>query len=561
MAINNNDDDSFQPFEFGRTLSIVLSRDLYSNPNVGIREILSNIYDQYLHKDARDSPYFMKAFIEVDSLHHTLRVIDYATGIEDVILFKLIGSNIAGKTVGDKRSTVQNPDEDIIGQFHVGKASFPSLSKSDTGIVVKFESISKNEGIRLAMIKRPIEGGDFEIGWDKTYASKFPADLAHLARKEKQIGLSVQIENVLDEFLNVRHIKAIVAKQFGLLIKLKGFKIYIRDTATSDSDEFVQIHPPADLNTDGIETTQVLPNGSHPFSHRLMPCEKPRFENIDLYVKWIWITSFRHPGRKVTGLVNDNKIHLVANREKPKIDDTYDAFKAKFTELVAKRFDKEGEDKRSRRLKSTKELLHRFKNMLNVVQELYQKEPLVLSGISNDLSQIKGQIERDPNQVEAWVKETKKKLTKEGGKPEEGPIIPIGPHKKRKKGKRKRRSGTDGNMPSAEEGGEHDILRGVTTGERPETGPIEPSLNIISKDIGTERPLTYMERANLLYLNTDQPAMLTILQLPKKEKDAALSPFMAEALAEFVTRLRDKPTSIEEYRQMINDIYTRSFTE
>jgi hypothetical protein len=68
-----------------------------------------------------------------------------------------------------------------------------------------------------------------------------------------------------------------------------------------------------------------------------------------------------------------------------------------------------------------------------------------------------------------------------------------------------------------------------------------------------------MVNAHLLYLNKDQPATYGILMMQKHYRQTSLGPFMAEALAEYITRNRVTPTSISEYRQMVNDIYTKSF--
>lgn len=549
-------DNNFEPFDYGRSLSIILSRDVYSNPKVAIREVLTNIYDQFLHEAAANSMHFNEAYVEINPIAKTIRIYDYATGIENVEEFKIIGSNRGGKVVGSRISTVKNPDEDVIGQFHIGKAAFPSLSNREIGRVVKFESNNGKEGIRLAMMIRKIEGGDdFEIGWDKQYSSRFPKELAHLARKEKEIGLSIEIEDVKKEFLKIETVKEIIAKQFGLLIRIKGFKIFIRDVTKTTTDQFEQILASQELETKGASILQVSEDSSHVLTHRFVPSEKPAFENIDLYIKWIYITSFRLP-YKVKGWYNDNKTRLIANREKPRIDDIFDAAKDKLTSYIAANFEKEGKTN-TVRIKGLNRLEKIVKNMLKIVQNDYATDPIVLSGVLDEVSNIKGQIETDPHKRGGWQRRNDMQLVSEGGDPNGEPIIPIGKGKKRKGGKRTTGS-ADSHLASGIEGGDHPALVGVSTNDRPKTGNIDPSFRIDPKDIGADKPLTYMERANLLYLNTDQPAINGILSMPKGMREAALSPLLAEAVAEFMVRFRHTPTNIDQYRAIVTEIYTKS---
>ena len=226
--------------------------------------------------------------------------------------------------------------------------------------------------------------------------------------------------------------------------------------------------------------------------------------------------------------------------------------------------------KRDPKLKGVKDLTKLFANMIKQAMELYQRDPIMLQGVFSEISDIKGEIlDNDKNHLDK--KDKKKGLISRLGEgidseSEDDPhgeiVVPIGTKRKRGRGKGKgSKGGKRSTWITDPDGIQREYLTPIVDQDpnRPPTGPIKPTLVIEDKEIGIDKPITYMEKASHLILNKSQPATYGILMMQKHYRQTSLGPFMAEALAEFIVRNRQTPTSIIEYRQMVNDLYTRVF--
>jgi len=550
--------NDFKPFDYGRSMSIFLSDYMYTTPEVSVREMISNARDQYLDESTFNKPNHNKVFIIVDPLRKKFRLVDYATGIINPD-FQMMGSNTLGKIVGSRISTVENPDEEMIGQFHVGKASFAKMSTVAEGPVVSFYSNNGKEGLILQMLIRNTDIGK-ELGWeDPPY--RLPPKLIHEAREEREIGLTVEVHDVIDKLLRVSYVKRVVGEQFGILLSRKHLHVFVKD-GTAPNAEWDKVKASSDLDCTREEKLNL--DRDHFMSHCLSVDEKPPYDNIKICVKHVFIKSIHVP-YKVKGWINYNRLRLNGPRDAFLTDDRHDEMMKYFSPLLDERFEKQ-HNNRDPKPKGLKDLTKLFGKMIKQVIELYDRDPLILSGVFNDHSDMKGNIlDTNKNKIENLHKQNGPiSPTGKGneGEPIEGEILIPVPRKRGKRGKGKGR-GTGGGDETTwqideENGKEREYFTGALEEQRPQTGPIEPVFRIEDREIGIEKPITYMENPMLLILNPSQPAMYGILRMQDHYRQTSLAPFMAEALAEFITRNRQTPTSIVEYRQMVNDIYTSS---
>jgi hypothetical protein len=381
----------FEPFDYGRSMSIFLSDYMYTTPEVAIREMIANARDQYLHKDTFTRPHHNEIYVVIDPIHETFRCIDYATGILDINEFKLMGSNRMGKQVGDRLPTVENPDPEMIGQFHVGKASFAKMSYLNEGNVVSFYSNSGKEGHILQMLIQNTEIGK-ELGWEDPI-SRLPSNLAHQARPENESGpgLSVQIHKVTPKLLDIKYVSKTISDQFGILLSRRQLKIFIkaRNVPSSDpSEKWRRIFAPGDLKCD--TEAKLLLDNDHIMTHCLQPEEKPPHENIRLYIKHIYITSIHVP-YKVKGWINYNRLRLNGPRDGFLSDDRSEEMFKHLIPYLDSNYEKQ-DTRKGPKPKDLKDLTKLFEKMVEQVLLLYERDPIMLKGTYQELSKIKGRI-------------------------------------------------------------------------------------------------------------------------------------------------------------------------
>jgi hypothetical protein len=544
------DDDFFEPAEYGDTLGDFIAKEMNRRVETGIREGITNIRDQYKDKSTQKHEGYMCAYIAVNKLRRTIKFIDYATGIINEVDFKRF-LNDAGykKQVGDIVSTMDNPDDEIGGLFHVGKSSFAKMSRTEDGTVCIFRSNNGEKGLILPMkIRGPV------LGWGEP--SRYPKEHAHLAREE--IGLTVEVLDVVDELLNINHLETLISKWFGILIS-RGFKIFLKDE-TIDNAEWMPVSAPKDLKTDGEvhRDPELLQSNEKYISYRLTENLKPLHLNIDVYKNHIHVTSI-HVDYCVNGWINvpwrftPSKEEFHTSGPQAKL---YTEGRDLFEKFCANHFERQHGD--IKKITFQKDMNRELSKMLEACLKTFEKDPIFLSGLYDPKSKIFGLLDEDPNKKkkdELILKENQE-LTKDGGNKNGDPVIPIG---EGNRGGGGRWDGT-GEYPSIKDGGTHDVLTVDDTKpkDRPRTGPIKIEAQFIPDDLGDRKPVCQMGEGRIMYINTSRPITERILKMPIMQRLAMLKPMMAEALVEFIIKDRRITPTIAEYRLMISDLLAAS---
>jgi hypothetical protein len=318
--------EDFEPFKYGRSMSVLIGKKLYTSPSVAIREMAVNAWDQYQHESARNKP--KEFFISLNPIVRSLKAYDNATGIVvPMDHFKMMGAvdPRGGKVVGDQTSTYTKPHETIVGQWHLGKASYTKMSEREEGKVVTFSSNNGNEG----NIECLVVNAYGEIGWGKSYT--YPQENAHIAKQE--IGMAIEVVDVVPELLKIRGVMDTLRRDLGILISRHGFKVWIRDV--TKGEEYKLITPPKDLDTKGEIHNQpeLLQSNGKYISYCLKRVDNPKWDNVDIYVKYVYIKSI-HVHNKVVGWINYNSLNLNLARDGFEIDDVYKEAMDKFTKFV-----------------------------------------------------------------------------------------------------------------------------------------------------------------------------------------------------------------------------------
>ena len=271
----------------------IITKDMYTNPDVAVREMISNAIDAYGKTPDKE------IFITIDSLRGTFKLVDNATGITVTL------EEFEEFSIGRHDVVIGK-----IGHFHVGKASFLKMSNKKEGEIVTFRSNNGQEGI-VTHLSRFDDSG--EVFWDDR-PFRYPAEQAHLARPgEKLLGMTVEVVDIIDELRNINVLKRLIAKWFGILIT-RGLKIYIRDLAV-DSTKWELVNKPNGLDTNETHRTQelLLSTGTY-VSHCLKHDPKPKWDNIDVYVEHVYIKP-THVDNYVTGWINCDSFQLNTARD------------------------------------------------------------------------------------------------------------------------------------------------------------------------------------------------------------------------------------------------------
>jgi hypothetical protein len=531
----------FEPFKYGRSMSVLIAKKLYTSPFVAIREMAVNAWDQYQHESARNKP--KEFFITLNPIVRSLDAYDNATGIvvpmDD---FKLIAADdpMGGKVVGNQKSTYNQPHETIVGQWHIGKASYIKMSERKEGKVVTFSSNNGKEG-NIECLTVMSNG---EIGWGKSFT--YPQENAHLAKQE--IGMAVQVVDVVPELLKIRSVSDSLRRDLGILIARYGFKVFIRDK--SQGEEYKPITPPNDLDTKGEVHDQPeleQRNGKY-ISHCLKRVEKPKWDNIDIYVKYVYIKSI-HVDRKVTGWINYNAFNLNLARDGFENDEVYNEAMEKFNKFIAANYEPLDSDKKRGKLQGEKELNEAFAKMLEKVPNLFPSDPLQLSGNQSD-SGTAGEV-KEGGRNKNWIKQENCKIVENAGDPEESRIIAIG------QGSGLDIRGGKGSAKGIEPDGKSTVIRQTDNDKKARIGPVKPRPKTVEGD-AEDKPMVFMPDDTVLMLNTSWAAMRHLLYKIKVDRRIEiLKPLMAEAVVEHITKKRPE-ISVPEYRQMVSQLVDQS---
>lgn len=278
---------------------------MYKNPFAWVREVVANIYDQAKHPDANGAE--PVARIYVHRLRKEIRVIDDLTGIKDIDDFTSVGTETAdrksGKVLGDRVSSYENIDPEIIGQKHMGKLSCMAACVGGKESTEYYSNNGRN-GHYLHC--------DCD-GWEP-FEYDLPFKIIDRAEALPHPGLKVVMTDVRDECLNINAIVKQASKYFAILLSKKKIQIFVYDVDKDNKE--TEVHKPEGFETKGEETHPSLEmsKGGN-VRVNLTPLDTPSFtHNIDVYHKEIWVCT-RKVAYLVKGYENWDGHELVITRD------------------------------------------------------------------------------------------------------------------------------------------------------------------------------------------------------------------------------------------------------
>lgn len=546
MATTNKPNNGvFSPATYGDGVGIFIAKYIYTDPKVGVREVISNGADEYLNPDTHKYENYNCIYITINSLRRTFKCVDYAGGIKDIEDFKkFFRDKEPSKQVGDTISTLSNPDDNMIGYWHAGKASFLKMSRTTEGEIVYFRSNNGESGDVLIMMLH----GE-AVGW-KTPISHYEKEYMHLAKPE--LGLTVEATNIVDDLLDLTQLIKDISKWFGIRIA-RGLKIFIRDEAIEGSG-WIRIDKPEDLDThEDLRTPELLLSNGKYITHHLTEIQKPKWNNIDIYVKHVYIKSI-HIERKVHGWINCNSFQLNGPRDgfDTGIGTMYSEGCEKLVKYINDNFEAiESKAPKLTHEKDMNELLLKYLLKANI----FEQEPICLSGSIDKDSKLKGEIKQGEGELGKWERKTDQKITNTGGNDDK--VIVFA--KNKREIPRKPPGPCPGNPddtkdnPTYEDGG-NKIIATRTDIPREQRGPIKPNANVNLGPLGEEGPISKLQTSSQLVLNEDRPVVNRIMKMPLKQMLSALGPLIVEAIAEFA--LQGSRPTVEEYRKKCADLYS-----
>ena len=343
----------FSPHEFGPGIVKELATNLYRNPIAAYREAISNALDAMIPYPP--SEHRIEIFTNVPPTGDII-IEDWGTGIEDYNTFKIISSG--EKVIRNEVSSYEKLNEKIIGQKGMGKLSFLNLSETGT---VEFYSNNDKVGMKVIMTLTLKEGFQEEF---------MNSDLAL-----HHHGLKIVIKNAKRSLIQDHKLIDYISKTFAIRIA-RGAKIFVNG---------IQIHKP-----DGFDSSQYklfeLTNGTKVFGN-LKSVEKPKFNNMDMFVKQVFVDS-KEFDYKVEGWINCDALELETSRggiyEGNAI---YIEFIEKSLRYLEKNFDKKSENKdNDKEIKSEKQIAKMFVNVVKSIHELYPEmiKPVLSGNLSNE---------------------------------------------------------------------------------------------------------------------------------------------------------------------------------
>ena len=427
------------------------------------------------------------------------------------------------------------------------------MSERKVGQIVTFKSNNGREGWKGCFER--LENG--ELGWGKQYV--YEGEDARLVKQE--IGLAVQIVDVVADLLKIKHVKAVIQRDLGILIA-RGLKIYIRDI--NKSDKFSLIEPPADLDVqhENHNTPELkMSDTGLCVSHCLKQKEKPNWNNIDIYVKHVWIKSI-HVDFKVQGWINYNfGLNLARDgievndiyKEALSYDPTDPTNDGKVIQYIRNNYDPLDSPKRKDKINNQKDIEEAFADMLEIMNELFSEDPLELAGDESEKGQT-GTIKKGSGNRK-WEKIENVSIVDNTGDPN-NPIKVIGPGHGGGGGVNHPGSGGQGIEP----GGKYTVLR-KTGNQDDNTGNVKPSVQIVYGEPSEPKPMAFMPTDGVLFLNEQFNAVKTLLyDMPKNRVFDMLFPLMAEAGIEYQTRNKAE-LSIPDFRAMVSRLLESMLAE
>ena len=338
----------FTPHKFGPGILRELGTTLYRSPLAVYREAISNAIDAMTPYEKQEAKVEIFTDVAPDG---DIVIEDYGTGIENFDAFKII---LQGeKVVRDQVSSYQIVNEEIIGQKGMGKLSFLGLSSENK---VEFYSHSEEVGLKVLMTME---------GFQERYINNIDALPHH--------GLKIVIRRARRPIISDSRLIEYLSKVFGIRIA-RGLKLYVNN---------IQVHKP-----DGFDSKQYelfkLQDGTGVFGN-LTPIEKPRLNNIDIFVKNVFVVD-KNFDNKTEGWVNCNQLELETSRDGILEDnDVYPDFMKKLIQHLDKEFEKKSEAKQ-REPRSKKQIAKLFVDIVRSINNLfpYITKPIVTGLSSNE---------------------------------------------------------------------------------------------------------------------------------------------------------------------------------
>ena len=546
---NNNDSIEFEGEPESTEIDVgvlrELSRNTYTDPIACFRELIANGLDQYEKTDENGNALFTDdqkiINIDLDQIRHEVRCRDFATGIEEGKLreFKKVGTEdtkgISGKTVGFAQSSYKNIHETIQGQKRIGKLSFSEASETSD---VWYYSNNGYSGQILRYL---------EFRWyGPTYRDT--------TKVLQSVGLEVRIKNAKPEVLNERVVRNAITKWFALRIAKKKARIYLNGIAITKGD----------LQTDDEETIDHLTNDTK-IRARLASVDKPKYLNIDLYCKEIYVKPI-HVDFLVEGYINCKDLEIGAGRDRfiESQDTHYPEFFALTMKHFADNFDRPGvSPERKMQNKKLKEDI--CVKGLEIFAELYPNYAQLVNGmaIAEGMKGIASKPSRtEEKEIEKETTETIENVKIVSGTTE-GEIWIYGD---------KEREDTGGKTPIGENGiGEGQTIEpgGIYTAKRKistkqnETTNVRP--NVVVSELGRENARaslieTATGRIRVIF-NTLHASTREAME-NKKNKDPGnlrlilgTTVLFVRAMVDYVVTTTDTNMSTTDYSEMYEKLF------
>jgi HSP90 family molecular chaperone len=267
----------FSEHEFGPGVIPELSTKMYRNPLDAIREALSNSFDAM-------SPYEKDGILPRIEIYTNVLpngdivIEDWGTGIESYQNFRTISPG--KKQVKNEISSYDNVNDQIIGQKGMGKLSFLHLSNDK-----KVEFFSNNEELGMHVI----------MGIDG-FTIEYKDSLLILPHR----GLKVVIKNA--RRISEARLIDMISKTFAIRLS-RGAKIFVNGRS---------VHKPEGFDSRQFKLFNL--NNEIPVYGNLNHVEKPKPNNISIFVKRVFVEDKEFENYKVEGWINCDHLEPTTDR-------------------------------------------------------------------------------------------------------------------------------------------------------------------------------------------------------------------------------------------------------
>lgn len=445
-----------------------ISKYPYKHPIAVYREAVSNSLDVSDPNREIEAPH-----VEIyTNAEGDVFIEDWGTGIENLDEFLTIAEG--EKRVRGEISSYEKVSDRIIGQKGLGKLSFLSLSSINT---VEFFSNSEKVGLHIILTD------DFDV---KVEHMNSELALPHhglmvVIRKAK-----MRPDNRVIEYLQ---------KVFAWRI-VEGARIFVNGSRVTESADF---DPKTNL-------LFVLSDGTKLYGN-LKKVEKPKTDNVDIYVKKIRIVS-KGFSFKVEGRVNCDRLELITSREEVyEGNELFRDFMTRLMRYLEKNFEKKS-DNVERRAKSEEKISKYF---VDVIRRITVFSPeLTTPYLSGNISDQPGM-----GKLSEFSGEPEDQCVQQGGSIDKNANETIG--KPLGDGRSHKHGNGESKVRVTKTSSGGKILsppKLLSNG----TGGVIPQPTVIPFKAG-DRPVVYLSAPNRLIINIDRPASNILLEADPKNPE------------------------------------------